>query len=557
MLVKYRAPGVKALERICREGIPGYDPWQSAGDAWFDRKAAVKALAFFHEKLRHVEGAVAGKPFKLERWQVAIVANLFGWQRVDAAGRTVRRFRKAFIYVPRKNGKTPLAAGMCLYVLTCDGERGAQVISAAAEREQASLLFRHARGMVEQSPWLSDKCDVFKATGARAIVLFADPASSYKVISSDAFTKHGLNLHCAVVDELHTQPNRDLVDVINTAMASENRAQPLLVYITTADFIRESICNEELDYARKVRDGIVDNQEYLPVIYDADAATDDWTDPAVWQRVNPNLDISVSRRYLEQECKRAQEIPAYENTFKRLHLNMQTEQDVRLVPMDLWNAAILPDFTPAKHVKPLIGVDLSTTTDVSAIVELWPCDCEGSPGWYARSRLYLPTDNMDSREKRDRVPYATWARMGFITLTPGNVIDYAYIRRDINGMQPRKIGFDPWNATQTGIDLQADGFEVVFIRQGMYSLSAPTKELLRLLQCGLLKHDGNPAMTWMMSNCAGDTDAAGNVKLSKSKSTNKIDGPAALINALALAISDEGPKQSVYNERPTFKRIRV
>ncbi|HUU97705.1 MAG TPA: terminase TerL endonuclease subunit, partial [Phycisphaerae bacterium] len=544
-------PGPKALEKICRTMLPGYDPWASPGDSYFDRKAAIKALAFFHEKLRHVEGAVAGKPFKLERWQVSLVANLFGWLREDSAGRTVRRYRKAFIYVPRKNGKTVIAAGICLYLLCCDGERGAQVVSAAAEREQAALLFRHARGMVEQSPWLSDCCDVFKATGLRSIVLTHDAASSYKVISTDAFSKHGLNLHAAVVDELHAQPNRDLVDVLNTAMASENRAQPLMIYITTADFMRDSICNEELDYARKVRDGVIDSQEYLPVVYEADPAADDWTSPKLWARVNPNLGVSVSRRYLEQECKRAQDIPAYENTFKRLHLNMQTEQDVRLIPMELWNAGSDPDFVPPKGVKPLLGVDLSTTTDVSAIVELWP----NGDGWYAKPRFYLPADNIESREKRDRVPYATWARMGFITLTPGNVIDYGYVRRDINERQPRKIGFDPWNATQTAIELQQDGLNVVYVRQGFVSLTAPTKELLRLLQCGLLKHDGNPCMTWMASNCASEEDAAGNIKLSKNKSPNKIDGMAALINAIYLATNDEGEKVSIYNKRPRFVSI--
>ncbi len=307
--------------------IPGYDPRATAGDCRFDRRAAEHAVEFFHECLTFTTGQWRGQPFVLQPWQQAIIRNLFGWKRKDGT----RRYREALVYVPRKNGKSEIAGGLGNLLIFADGEPGAQVYCAAADREQARLVFNAAKTMVAAEPEMAARAKVY----THAIV-FEATGSVLKVVSAEAYSKHGINAHGIIIDELHAQPNRELVDVLTTSTGA--RRQPLIIHITTADFDREgSICNEKHDYATKVRDGVIDDPAFLPVIYEA-GPDEDWTDPAVWRRVNPNLDVSLSMEYLERECRRAQETPSYENTFKRLHLNIRTQQDVRWLSLEAWDA---------------------------------------------------------------------------------------------------------------------------------------------------------------------------------------------------------------------------
>lgn len=518
------------LEEICRTGIPGYDPWADAGDMHFDEVAAQKAIDFFHECLTHIEGAVACEPFILQPWQQAIVGNLFGWKRPDGT----RRYRESLVYVPRKNGKTPLMAGIASYVMLCDGESGAQCYCAAADTDQATYLFRHMRGMIEAEPLLDEQCRVYNAT--RSIVRLADKQTSMKVLSADGDTKHGGNSHLVIVDELHMQPNRELVDTLQTSFASANRKQPLLLFITTADFDRESICNEKHDYASKVRDGILSDPAFLPVIYEA-SIEDDYTDPAVWRKANPNLGVSVSEEYLVRECKRAQESPAYLNTFLRLHLNVKTTNDVAWVDMAKWDqCGVMPvDLDSLAGRECYGGLDLSTTTDISALVLIFPD--EG--GYIVAPWFWIPGDAARKREHRDRVPYQTWIRQGLIDGTSDGVVDYDLLRVKIVELSERfnikAIGVDRWNAMQLTTQLMGDGVNMELFGQGYASMSSPTKELEKLIKSVKLSHGGNAVLRWMASNLTVETDAAGNVKPSKKKSTEKIDGMVALVMALGMA----------------------
>ena len=515
--------------------IPGYDPFATAKDSWLDEDAARLALDFFPECLRHVEGEVAGRPFALEPWQQAIVGNLFGWKRKDAKGRIVRRYREAFIFIPRKNGKTPLCAGICNYVLFCDPERGKQIYSAAAEKDQAALLYRHAKGMIEQEPELERRARIYRAH--KSIVLVDDDASVYRVLSADADTKHGGNPSLVLIDELHAQPNRNLVDVLQTSMASENRPQPLLIHITTSDFDRESICNEKHDYASKVRDGIIEDEAFLPVIYEA-TLTDDWTSPDIWRKANPNLGVSVSEDYLRRECQRAKETPTYENTFKRLHLNIKTQNDVRWLSLEQWDKCggdVDPETLAGRECYG--GLDLATTTDIAAFVLAFPND---DGGYLLLPFFWVPKLNAAKRQRRDRVPYDTWIRDGFIEATDGDVIDYDVIRQKVNELGQkydiREIAVDRWNATQITTQLQGDGFEMVPFGQGFASMSAPTKELEKLVIAGQIAHGANPVLRWMANNVCVESDAAGNLKPSKKKSTERIDGIVAGVMALGRAM---------------------
>ena len=503
----------------------------------FDDQAADRAVRFFPRFLRHTKGEHAGQPFNLLPWQADIVRALFGWKRSDG----LRKYRRAYVEVPRKNGKSNLAAGIGLYLLFSDGEPGAEVYSAASDRDQAAIVFEAASSMVEESPELLEQSEPYR----RSIVI-PKSRSSYKVLSSDVKTKHGLNAHGIIFDELHTQPNRDLWDVLTTSTGS--RRQPLTFSITTAGFDRHSICWEIHDYAVKIQDGIIDDPEFLPVIF---AAPDDadWTDPAVWALANPSLDVTISREYLEAECNRAQETPGYVNTFRRLHLNQWTESSSRWLDLGAWNECGEPiDPAELEGESCWGGLDLSTTTDLSALVLVFPRD----PGYAVLAWFWVPEETMRLRSRRDRVPYDIWAREGYIEATEGNVVDYDFIREKINslGAQYRiqQIGFDPWNATSLVNDLMADGAKMVAVRQGYASLTAPSKELEKLVVARELFHGDNPVLRWCAANVVVQQDPAGNLKPSKDKSTERIDGIVALVIALSRAI-DGDETGNVYDER--------
>lgn len=508
--------------------IPGYDPEATAGDCEFRPHVAARVIEFFEKEMTHIEGAgIAGQPLKLQPWQEAIVGAAFGYFRPNGT----RRYREVFQYVPRKNGKSTLLGALINLVAIADNEPGAQIYSAAADREQAALVYRQTKGMLlnnaKYAPPVTKIYATYKSIEYPRGVI-------YKALSAEADTKHGFNSHFIVVDELHAQPNGDLVDVLVTSTGS--RKQPLVWFITTADYRRESVCNTKYDYACKVRDGIVDDPGFLPVIYEA-SRDDDWTSPEVWHKANPNLGVSVSLEYIERECKRAQEEPSYENTFKRLHLNIQTEQDERWIPIQLWDDCKTDQSPEALEGLPCYGgLDLSAIQDVTAFVQAFPGDPVG-----VLAHFWIPEAKMHAREKRDRLPWSTWVRQGFVTATAGNVVDYAVIRRDINKLREKydigKILVDRWNASQLVNELMGDGFDIEFFGQGFASMSAPARHLEKLIVEKGIAHIGNPVMRNMMASVSIERDAADNIKPSKKKSTDRIDGVVALVMALAPVMS--------------------
>lgn len=499
--------------------INGKDATKSRGIYHFDQEAADRAVSFFADCLTHVTGEWRGKPFVLSDWQAKIVRDIFGWKRQDGT----RKYRTVFIAVPRKAGKTTLAAGLALYMLYCDGEPGAQVINAAADRDQAALCFDAAKGMVQNEEQLDTRSNVYR----RSIVV-PNTGSSYKVISSDANTKHGLGCSYVGADELHAWPGRELWDVLTTSTGA--RRQPLTVVTTTAGFDRHSICYELWDYAIKVRDGIVQDDTFYPAIFAADK-DDDWRDPATWHKAHPGLGVSVKLEYFEQECAKAKALPSYENTFRRLLLNQWTESDVRWLSMDAWDACgdELPQLFGAACYA---GLDLSSTTDISALVLAFPIDGKV----YLKPYFWIPEEGIERRVRRDRVPYDVWVRDGLMETTPGAVIDYEFIRAKIGTLADefhiKEIAIDRWNATQLSTQLTGDGFEVVGFGQGFASMAGPTKELERLIIGKEIAHGGNPVMRWMASNVSVEGDAAGNLKPSKKKSTERIDGIVASIMSI-------------------------
>lgn len=529
--------------------IPGYDPFFSAGECRFDYDEAAEAIGFIEDCCTHIEGEKSGQKFILENWERSIVANIFGWKHKDEFGREVRRYREVFVYVPRKNGKTPLVAAIALYVYFMDNEKGQQDYCAAGEKDQAGLVYRHMVGMIGNEPSMSSRCKIYRASKT---ITSETEGSFIRVLSADADTKHGGNSHLIIIDELHIQPNRDLVDTLITSTASANRKQPLVIYITTADYDRESICNEKYKYACGVRDydgkgAGFNDPAFLPVIYEA-TNKDDWTSPETWRKANPNLGVSVSEDYLTRECKRAQETPTYENTFKRLHLNIRTQNDVKWIPLEKWDLCDGQEIDLAGR-ECYCGLDLSSTTDITAFVMIFPLD----EGYAVLPKFWIPEENARQRERKDKVPYETWGRQGLIELTPGNVVDQSYIRKRISELnqtyQLKQLAIDRWNAGKITTELQEDGFDVVMFGQGFGSMNAPSKELEKLIIGRQLSHFGNPVLRWMAGNAAAETDAAGNVKPSKKKSTERIDGIVGLVMALGLAIQNKEEGPSVYEER--------
>lgn len=506
---------------------------------WFDERAATIAERFFERMLVHIEGPLAGQPFVLEPWQRRIVREVFG--RKQANG--LRRYRKLYLEVPRGNGKSTFAAGLALYLLAVDGEHSAKVYSAAADKPQAAIVFETAEKMVQASPLLARNIRAYR----NKTMEHRETGSRYIVLSSDAYTKHGLNPSGIVFDELHAQPNRELYDVLNTAMGK--RAQPLMVMITTAGYDRNSICWEQHEYARQVAAGLIEDPTYYAAIYAA-GEQDDWTSPATWAKANPNYGVSVREEFLRQECRAALESPAYQNTFRRLYLNQWTQQETRWIDMTAWDrcAAPLPDLAGRPC---FAGLDLASTTDIAALALVFPPQMKGEPV-YVLPYFWIPADNMVERERRDRVPYAAWVRQGLIEATPGNVIDYGYIRACINALaetyEIREMAFDLWNATQLSVELAGDGIAMVEMRQGFASLSAPSKELLRLVLSGGLAHGGNPVLRWMADNVTARQDPAGNVKPDKAKSAGRIDGIAACVMGVGRAMVAQPEGGSMYDD---------
>jgi phage terminase large subunit-like protein len=512
------------------------------------REAADRAVSFI-SSLKHSTGEWAGRPFQLMPWQEEeIIRPLFG--TLNANG--TRQYRTAYCEVPRKNGKTELGAPVGLYLLVGDEEQGAQVYSAAGDRNQASLVYNAAAPMVRQSTgrWAQR----LKIRDSQKRIVYPEANSFYQVLSAEAYSKHGLNAHGILFDELHVQPSRELWDVLTTSVGS--RRQPLVFVMTTAGYDRNSIGWEIHDYACKVRDGIINDPTFLSVIYAAPEDAD-WTDEDVWTACNPALGEFRSLDEMRTLCKRAQETPALEMTFRRLYLNQWVNSVERWLAIEKWDAcnSEVPDMTGRECYA---GLDLSSSIDLTSLVLTFPND-----GFYdVLPMFWIPEDTAVEAERRDRVPYREWARQGLVKMTPGNVVDYGFIRQEIRDLRTkydlRELAFDRWGANKLIQDLEEDGFaldpkasgpKLVAFGQGYASMSPPTKELMTLCLQGKIRHGGHPILRWNADNLVVTQDPAGNLKPDKAKATQKIDGVVAFLMALDRAIKHQGAGPSIYEER--------
>lgn len=516
----------RACERSLRD-LAHYGTAQSARrDFFFDAAHGERCCDFFPRFLVHSKGEWAGRPFELELWQRWQVANLFGWKE---RGSGLRKFRKFYCEIPRKNGKSQMTAGVGAICLAADGESGAEVYSAATKKEQAKITWLEGKRMVASSRELRNAISIY----ANALTVEGS-ASKWEPISSDEQTADGLNPSAVLVDELHAHRNRGLLDKLETAMGA--RRQPLLVMITTAGFGGHSICWEMHEYGRKVLEGMVDDPTFLAYVASIDPG-DDWRTEAAWRKANPNLGVSVKLSYLEREAAQALEIPSKQNAFRRLHLNDWTEQAERWLDLEKWDACSgTVELSEIDDAQLVVGVDLANSSDFCAAVAVAPPDGDREL-WGVFPRFWIPEEKMSARVRDLGVPVDAWVDAGFVVAVPGNMVTPDYVEEALREWREQcgiaEVAIDPWNAQGLGARLEEHGVTAVMYGQGWKSAAPAMRALERCVLTRTLAHGGNPVLRWMAGNLAVEMDPAGNVKWSRGRSREKIDGMVALAMALA------------------------
>lgn len=569
---KRRPPARETLAEARRSTSAPRRRWLHGGRFYFDTAAAAHAVTWIETYCRFAEGEWYGRPFRLARWQRRIVRKLFGWKRADGT----RRFRRLWLEVPRKNGKTEFAAALALYLFVGIGDRTAQIYSLASDKDQASIVFKKAKAMAEMEPAFSSSIDAL-ATGLWCSTLL----SSFKPLASVPNSKHGFNPSGVIADEVHAWKSDEIYNVVHEGEAA--RAEPLDVLITTAG-VREGFAWDMHQHAEAVLAGKVVEEELLVVIFAA-AEDDDWTDPKIWAKANPNLNVSVKLDFLESECRAARASPRKQNRFRQYKLNQWTGQVDRWIPMEYWDlntiapseralklflsdteldenlrAAALakrapdPDLwkkLPEKMRGRLCngGLDLATTRDICSLCWEFQPTVDDPLVTYIW-RFFLPRDRLKDLSADDKRRYEAFDAAGALFLTPGNVTDYGFIKKqflaDAALFRIGTTGVDRWNATQLVVDLkETEGANVELFGQGFASMSGPAKDFERLFLGLGLEHGNHPVARWMADNVATDSDPADNIKPTKERSAGKIDGIVAAIMARGMSMANP-VKRSIY-----------
>ena len=509
----------------------------------FDEAKADYAVQFIN-CLKHTKGRWIGQPFELLPWQDRIIRDVFGTVKENG----YRQYNTAYVEIPKKNGKSELAAGVALYMTCGDGEWGAEVYGCASDRQQASIVFDVAVDMVDQCPALKKR---IKPVMSVKRLVYQPTNSFYQVLSAEAYTKHGLNVHAVIFDELHSQPNRELFDVM-TKGSGDARTQPLFFLITTAGTDRHSVCFEQHQKAEDILLGRKIDPTFYPVIYGVPDDAD-WSSEKVWHQANPSLGHTIDIEKVRNAYLSAKDNPAEENIFRQLRLNQWVKQSTRWMQMEKWDACAFPvDERELLDRECYGGLDLSSSIDITAFVLVFP-PRDDLEKYVILPYFWIPEENMVQRVRRDHVPYDVWEKQGMLMTTEGNVIHYGFIESYIDSLGKKfhikEIAFDRWGAVQMVQNLEELGFTVVPFGQGFKDMSPPSKELMKLTLEQKLAHGGHPVLRWMMDNIFVRTDPAGNIKPDKEKSTEKIDGAVAAVMALDRAIRNGGSSGSVYDDR--------
>ncbi len=536
-----------AVERHCADLVGG----QYRG-LHFSMDRADRVLRFF-AYLRLWKGEWAGMQFPLGAWQAFILLCCFGWVRDDGT----RRFRSWYLQVGRKNGKTAFAAGVGLYLMSADGEAAAEVYSVATKRDQAKITHRHAVNMRAKSPVLRHRIESYRDN-----LSIPSSASLFEPLGSNVDSADGLEAHATIVDEMHRHKSRDLWDVMETGQGS--RRQPVMIGITTAGRDVSSFCYEQREHAERVLTGALQDDSFFAFVAEPDKG-DDWRDRSTWTKGNPQLGVSLKVEKLEEEALKAEETPSARNNFRRYRLDQWvTGAADAWMDIDRWNACAAVKMALDGRAC-YGGLDLAATQDLSAFVLYFPATADDHRS-HCLAFFWVPFERVAELEKQYRVPLESWIDDGWVVATEGNVIDYRYIRACITGeggrpgeqtaplaraYQIAEVAYDDWNSTQIVTELADDGLVMVPLPQTVKTYSSPMSRLRDEVKDGTLNHGANPVMRWMMSNVRACSDPSGREKPMKSegKRRHKIDGPVALLMAIARAMIPRQPKRSVYETR--------
>jgi len=514
---------------------------------YFDSTEANRACEFL-ENLPHIKGewAKKGLLLELENWQAFVVCNIFGWRctrtLTDSEGNVLmheltRRFRTVYLEVARKNAKSTLLSGIGLYMLVADGEAGAEVYSAATTHKQAKIVWQDAKLMAEKAAGLKQHfgCD----TNAKAIYIH-DTAAKFEPLHSQGETLDGLNVHCAINDELHAHKKRDLYDVLETATGS--RTQPLVLNITTAGTNKSGICYELRSYVVKVMERTITDETFFGLIYTLDK-DDNPYDRKLWAKANPNYGVSVYPFDMERLAKKAEESPASMNNFLTKRLNIWCNAEAAWMNMREWDAAGDPHLKESdfRENELWVGVDLASKIDMNAVVRLYKRRIDGETHVFCFPSFYLPEQAV---EESSNSQYSGWRRRGLIVATPGNIIDMDIIEDDVIALRDdhdlQEVCYDPGhNATQWAMHCDEEGLDMVEVRPTVLNFSEPMKWWEALVKAGRFHHDGNEIMTWMVSNVVVKYDQKDNIYPRKERVENKIDGPVAVCIGLNRLLASE------------------
>lgn len=530
----------------CERHLRDLDEGPSRG-LWFDVKSVNRAIAFFRS-LRHTKGSqFAGKPIELAPYQRFAVGNLVGWKRVDGT----RRFRVAYWETAKKSGKTTIAAGLALLFTFFDTplEYGAEGYAAATKRDQAKAVWDEAAAMVRSSPGLAKYVKIWGGTGPKTKGALSSVDITHRLkfepLGKDTLGLDGVNVHFAVVDELHKHPDRTIWDILNDSTGA--RRQPMVIAITNAGFDQATICGAQRIRAEQVLEGSIEADDFFAFVCGIDKG-DDWKDESNWAKANPGLGTTVSLEKYRAAAKRALSEPGYVSTFRRYYCGEWVAVDERAIDMVRWNACSEPvSLIRLRRRRAYGGLDLASTIDLAAFTLALP-PAEGDELWPILTRVYVPEQTLVERERVEMQPYAEWARLGLIQVTPGATIDYSFIRVDIQRLcrifDVVEIGFDPYQANETRTALEVEGHTMVLVRQGHQTLAAPTRSMERMYMEGKLRHGGNPVLRWMASNVVWRRDANNNYIPDKGKAAQyrrHIDGISSLVTALSRAVGAPPP----------------
>jgi phage terminase large subunit-like protein len=483
----------------------------------------------FFSLLKHSKGKQhLNKSFVLEDWQVFLIMNIYGWQKLDG----LRRFKNVYIEIARKNGKSTLVTGMGLGALLIDREATPEVYSAATKGDQARIIFEEASRMIGKSSLLSNKLTVMRDS-----IFCKANFGVFKPLASDSKTLDGLNVHFAAIDEVHAHKSSEVIDLLDTATGA--REQPLIVEITTSGSNKGTICYKHNELTKKILEGVIKNDAWFGVVYSIDEG-DDWKDDKVWIKANPNLGVSKRKEYMYEQFEKAQQMPSFLNTFLRLDLNVWTGSTTRWISDETWMDCY-EDFTEQDllGMECIAGCDLASVGDTNAISLLFKVDNE----FKLLNYFFVPAETKQKKYELENINYPEWVRDGdIIETTLPSRDDEAIILKVLeikSKFKLKSIAFDRWQSEDIVHKLESVGVECVAFGQGYRSMSYPTKKLEEMVTNKQLKHNGNKAMRWMVSNIMIERDAADNIKINKAKSSDKVDGPVSLVMALGTMLDYE------------------